>query len=153
VAWSAINAALVSILEGVSGIGRVHNRVRYTTALETFRTLYSVSGFINAWSVSREATTEERKNTRHSDPISVVRVHRFRLRGFYSLSDTDGTELTFQALVDDVVEAIRANVTLNGTAVWNDGLQVESIGYVMLFEALLVHAAECVVLVHENLDP
>lgn len=131
-----IRAAVVTILEGVTGIGAVHNYERLSSDLARLKSLHVVSNRINSWTVTRTATTSEyRTNTQYE------RQHQLVIRGYMSLDDAAESELTFQALVEAIEEAFRGDDTLDGTAEVCGPLQVERVEPVM-FAGVLCHFAE-----------
>jgi hypothetical protein len=123
--------AIKTILEGVSGIGLVHEYERWANDWKKFLELYKTANKkINGWTITRKRTAE-----RWSTGAEYERVNEFLIRGIFGLKDEDETELTFQSLIEDICDAFRSNHTLNGTCETTDpdfgslanqsGIQVE----------------------------
>jgi len=141
-ALADVRAAIKSTLEGVSGIGVVHDYERYASQQGTFRALYhsAAHGQIRGWNFRRVARAERSPATgRH------VVTARWQIRGYMALDDSAATEKTFDDLVEGVVAAFRADDTLGGvvdTLIVGDtaGAQLEEAGPVML-AGVLCHGA------------
>ena len=124
--------AIVAAVEGVTGIGRVHDRLRYGDAYEHWvvgpGTGRMEGDFevpqVNAWEVSLD---DEGTKT---DRISQGFRHRWRswlVRGWVGLNDSDteadgvGPPASYHTAADLallVADAIDADPTLAGTALW-----------------------------------
>ena len=150
--WAVYNDAIVTVLSGITGIGRAHKLRRLAQNDTTFKALYSVNNIVNAWEVSRTATTEERKNLRVSDPAQSRRMHTFTLYGYYGIQDDAETELTFQALLEDIATAFRGDVTLGGVADWSEAIQILTVERREIYN-IGVHYAELLLNVREDIDP
>ena len=110
----AIISAVATALRGVTGIGQVHNYLRWAIHDANFETLGVSGGTVNLWQVTR-LNTEERWLTTGQ----VWRAHTIAIYGAYGLMDSDATERTFQALVERVANRFRSRT------MW--GLGIESI--------------------------
>jgi len=140
-----IRAAIVAKIYTVANIGNVHAFERFAKGEKDFRTLYEYSGQVRGWNV--------RRLTRRETSPALGRSHvvnKWRISGFMSLSDADGSELAFDGLIEDLCAAFRADETLGGliagTVLENPnvaGLQVEDSGPVM-FAGVLCHSARCI---------
>lgn len=137
-----------TILEGVSGIGKVYAYQRWANDWQALLKLFkTTSDKINAWMITREKTSQIRMTMGEKE-----RAHIFLMRGLYGLNDSDGTELIFQDLIEDIVTAFDAAETLNDTARttnpdWGPmadsvGLQVDIVEQ-RVFGSVLCHYAEC----------
>ncbi len=110
---ASMRSAIKSILEGVAGIGVVHDYERWTVDWATYLSLFRApaQNLINGWTISRASTSEVAfASGRHR------RSHRFIVRGYYSQKDAAGSEKNFQDLIEAVCDGLRGNVSLNGTA-------------------------------------
>ena len=137
--YAAIRDALVTLVQGVSGIAVVHGYERFATDLPALRALYGDNGKLHGWSITRDRTTAlYRTNTQ------TERRHRFVIRGYYALDDSAASEQTFQDLIEAIEAAIRNDDTLGGTAEVAGPLQVQQVGPVM-FAGVLCHTAELVI--------
>lgn len=119
---AAIRTAIVARLNAVADIGRVHNRERYAAALDQLKQLYysAPHGQVRGWFVRREATSE--RNQIHD---SAVEHTRWRITGFMAFDDSAASDLIFDALIESVRDAFRADDTLGGAV---DQLSVPEAG-------------------------
>lgn len=94
-----IRAEIKTILEGVTGIGIVHNYERLSIDATKFLTLFkdTKTGKINGCMFRREKFTRQ-----HGMGGRVAIAHVFVLRRFTGLQDADATDISF----DDVNELI-----------------------------------------------
>jgi hypothetical protein len=141
---SAIRAQIQDIMEGVSGIGVVHKYERYSKSIPKFLSLMTHEGKVNGWTIHRQETPSERI----SNP-AVERYHLFAISGLYELDDEAGSEETFQALLEALVQAFHANITLNGTAVKCDPLSIDDVD-TDLYGQQLFHTAALSLRVHDR---
>lgn len=136
-----IRAAIVAKIETVAGIGRVHGYERYAVQQEAMRQLYLDGEAVDGWFVRRVQTIE-----RGGAIGRYLEDHRWVVRGFRSLVDAEASELAFDATIEDMRDAFRADETLGGvidSTLVGDlaGLQVDDSGPVM-FAGVLCHAAQ-----------
>jgi hypothetical protein len=113
---NTIIAQVVTRLQGVTGIGQVHNYMRWASSEQAFNELALSSGVVNFWQVTR-VTTQERWLTGRE----VWRGHTLRITGGYGLVDATVTERTFQNLVERVAAKFRSYDA------WTLGETVESL--------------------------
>lgn len=140
---ATIRAAIVATLTAIPDIGVVHSHERYAKAEKDFRELYLAGERILGWNVRRTATRE--RVTDRDDPDVRMEEHTWTLRGYMSLADAEASELAFDALIESVRAAFRADDTLGGTVytcVTDEaaGIQVVDSGPVML-SGVLCHSA------------
>lgn len=131
-----IRAAIVAKLEGVAGIGNVHDRERYADRHSELKTLFVTGGKVLGWVVRRVRTQE------FSPAVGryVVR-HGWQIRGYMSFDDSASSETAFDDLIEDIRDAFRADEELGGLIAGIDvddrtGVQVEDSGPVMFCGAL-----------------
>jgi len=141
-----IRTAIQTLMQGVADMGVVHDYERYTKHPAEFRALYleqdpdTGKDRIRGWYVRRLARREA------SDYNGRTRVTMtWRIQGYVSLDDETATEKVFDALLDALVAAFRADETLgsvvDSTIVGQDaGLQIEDTGPVY-FGGVLCHSA------------
>lgn len=145
---AAIRAAIVAVIEGVTDIGRVHDRPRYAKGQRDLVEHYYSEDHhqIRGWHVKRRTMAE-------IDPLTGahgVEITGWEITGFLALDDDEATELTLDALVEALRTAFKANRTLTATV--DDisaneegkavGLQLEDSDYVS-FGGVLCHRAKC----------
>jgi len=147
---SNITTAMQSILAGVTGVGNVYSYRRWAADEATFRKLFTESGTILAWTITRESTRRERFEQGRYD------YHTMIMRGFLGTKDSTATELTFQNLVETINNVFEANTSLmmNGTAnaIYAEAVQVRKVDYVKYGE-YLCHFAELEMVVTDVVSP
>lgn len=140
--FAAVRAALKTLLEGVEGIGEVHDYRRHTTTWEKYFQRHAKNGRVNNWEITREAAEQELiavQGAGGTEPW-YHNTHRVAILGFMGLDDAKPSEKDFQDLVDAVVEKIRKNPRLGNVVLLPESLQVPAIGHAM-FGGVLVHTA------------
>lgn len=154
--WVAIKDALQALLESVTGIGLVHDYVRRINNDADLRALGVVgggTGVINLWMHSQIGFTQPLLTTMEKE---VQRV--WMIRGYYSLSDGNQSEYTFQALVENIANGIGADIQLGGACEYIRELvsQVPSdIPHVLLPSSdggVLCHFADLRMVIQDRLD-
>ena len=140
-----INAEIVDTLEDVSGIGVVHAYERTSRSPAKYLELMrDTDGAVNGWTVRRRATA----SMRYDSNIIIRDTHRFEISGIYGpVNDSSASESTFQALVDAIKDAFKADYTLNGKCEQIGQIQIEDVDFIE-FSDTLYHVAvlslECV---------
>ena len=109
--YATVLAQIKSVLDGVTGIGTVHDYARWNVDDASFNVLFVKKNVLNFWTISRRETAESWDAVQH-----VVRRHTFVLRGYYGIDDSAASEKTFQGLVESVMTALRVKTTLNDVA-------------------------------------
>lgn len=143
---ATVRDALGALFAGVPAIGQVHTRERYMPMESKFRALYLYTpdggvAQVRGWWLRRVATQERTLNLQR-----VLNVHTWQVRGYMALNDDTNTEHEFDALIEAMRDAVRADPTLGGVCMQNpaddadDGLQVVESGPVM-FCGVLCHGA------------
>lgn len=136
-----VRAAIVTRLESVPDVGIVQPFERYATQMGDLAAFYGFKGSLRGWFLRRESRAEKPATMLGAGEISTD----WQLRGYYALRDEDRTELLFDALVDAIIDAFRADDTLSGTVTTcssedYQGLQLQDAGPV-LFANVLCHSA------------
>lgn len=146
---SARLAEIKSILGGVSGIGTVHDYLRFARhwkdVLAYFKT---AGGIINASMISRTSSASMQRTIGETE-----RAHVFSIDSIYGLADASATEKTFQNLIEAqhaAFTAYEATWNLAGMTSHPDwgpmsgavGLQIDLID-IRLFGDVLCHYAAC----------
>jgi len=149
---SAIRTQIYSIVSAVTNIGKVYDYERWATGWDVFINLFktTIAGVdqIRGWEISRRACPES--GTGPEATISQTdRGHDFLIRGYMGIKDADATEKTFNALIESIAAAFRADLTLGGAASEHDFIQVEIIE-ARTFAGTLCHYAELGLIVHES---
>lgn len=139
----ATRAAIVALLGGVTGIGRVHSFERYASNERGLRALYEIDGRLEGWFVRR-------LRTRVTAPALGIRtvIHTWRIRGYRALDDDTQSELAFDAELELIRAAFDESTTLGGVCETTHvdgpdgpaGIQIEEHAPV-LFAGVLCHGA------------
>jgi len=145
---ATILAKIKTTLEGISGIGQVHDYVRWNKDWPDLFKLFrdGTSEQIRFWDISRTRTPEVSSATRTNQ-----RTHIFRIRGFISLDDSAATEKTFQSLVEDVAAAFRNQPTFGGAALDVEPLQIDNVNHASV-GGVLCHMLEASLSVTEEVQ-
>jgi len=148
VGLSDIRTRIKGLLLGVDGIEIVHEYRRYASnwgkLLELFKT---DGGIIHGWMISRSGVGSERHNSKMCD-----RNHTVTLTGIYGLDDAGGSELVFQRIIEDLLDAVETDKTL-GKTVQECSPAKTAIIETRMFGNVLCHYAELVVSVTEIVTP
>ena len=137
--------AVKTILQGVSGVSNVYDRVRNWQTEKQFRDgAKTPGGQIQFWFITREATAAE-----DLGPRFTARRHTLAVHGYAGVQDTAASESAFQALVESVVAALGANRKLNDTARHSGPAQVRAVDFRILAN-VLCHHAEIVLAVEDK---
>ena len=113
---SIVRAKIKTLVEAVSGIGKVHDYERYTHDWKQYQKLFTKNNKVNVWQIERPTFLRYVHAT--TGPTNGVErvIHDFTIRGFYGLSDALASEKTFQDIVEGVCQEFRGYPTLDGTA-------------------------------------
>ena len=135
-----VRTAIVSLMQAVPGIGKVHAYERYAVQQRDFRDLYTTDGRLLGWHIRRVSSAERAVDTTQTEV-----VHRWRIQGVCGLEDGAATEIAFDTLIENLRAAFRATPTLGGLVTdMTDGdlagLQLDDSGAAM-FAGVLVHQA------------
>lgn len=135
---SLINSiqAIKAILESVAGVANVHDTVRNWQTEKQFRDAARTgAGSLQFWFLTREATAAE-----DLGPRLTARRHTVALHGYAGVNDAAGSEKSFQALVESVVEALGADRKLNQTARHSGPVEVRTVDFRVMNNVLCHHA-------------
>jgi len=148
-ALSSIISEAKNVFEGVTGHGIVHEYERWSKNWSTLLNLFKDSNSrINGLTISRKGTAQ-----RQATIGEVEKAHVLRIQAVYGLNDADGSETTFQSLLEDYVAAFNDddNKTLNNTCLTIDpdwgpmenavGLQIDDVT-TRIFGTVLCHHAD-----------
>ena len=144
---ATIRAAILAKLQAVPGIGLVYDRERYAKEESQFRKLYTLGVEINGedtdvlhgWWFRRTQSLERSLGVGRNLDIST-----WTIRGYLGFDDARNTEHEFEALIEAMRDAFRADPTLGGAAEQSplrdsnnqDGLQLAETSPVWLAGAL-----------------
>lgn len=141
---STIRSAIITILEAVTGIGKVYDYERYAKSPDGFKLLFtSNDDKFHVWQLTRESTEEI--SEMHT---TNIRRHTMVIRGYYALKDANATAKTFQDLIETICEDLRVDFQLGGIALQCLPPQVRIVEHVE-FTGVLCHHAEIVLVCEE----
>jgi hypothetical protein len=136
-----IRAAIKAKIEGVGGVGVVHDYERYAKEPSKFKTFY-VSGNpaqLLGWHIRRVTTRELLED------IARWRVVvGWRIRGFMGIADATATEKAFDLKIELIRDAFRADDSLGGLIFSCIDPQSNEVGVQVLdHRPVLLHDALC----------
>ena len=142
-AFSAAGAvsAIVATLEGVTGIGQVHNRRRILRNAKEVQDRLMSDGKINAAMVSWVAMPETLTDFGSPTRAGALSTLNFRVELFYSVEDLEESEIAFRDVVWNIATAFNSAGKVYADASHQDRMTVEEIGHLMLADVVLVHYA------------
>jgi hypothetical protein len=143
--------AIKTALEGVTGIGQVHDYERWNddwpSLLLQFQSTISGVAQLRGWTITLGQVQQEVITFQGGgfDETILVR-YTYRVRGYLALDDSAATEKTFAALVLAVMTALEGSTTLQGAVLEREG-PVVSLGTIehRMFAGVLCHYAELMV--------
>ncbi|OPY90579.1 MAG: hypothetical protein A4E73_02423 [Syntrophaceae bacterium PtaU1.Bin231] len=126
---AAIRAQIKAILQGVPGIGAVHDYPRTPRSLADFFNLMKSGGTVNGCAFYRNGFTNTHKTLGRTTVGGTVttfkeRVHRYVFAGIHGNDDRAATMNTVQSLLENICDAFDADLTLGGTADRHDLFQL-----------------------------
>lgn len=142
---ATIRAAVLTAIQTVSNYGDAYDYVRWAVRKADFDSLFvnTIGGTVQVrfWMLTLTGFDQVQTAMRR-DAKGIHRQYAYRIDGYMTLDDSAATEKTFVALVEDVVEAMDQNATLNlaTTAYNNEPAQVATIDHVMYGGVLCHHA-------------
>jgi hypothetical protein len=145
----AIRNELGQIIETVTGIGTVHQYLRWSNTYDGFLNLFKdTDDKINGCMITRVKTPEEWV----AGGRTTERSHTMKVICIYGLKDADASELYFQdVIVEGICVALRAHKTINNRQAHLGVPQVEIVEP-RKFGNVLCHYAEITVSVVEILN-
>lgn len=127
-------------LEAVPTVKNVWNYKRLAVASPKFKALFQdpEAQKLHTWFVVRESSPAADEGTQ-----AYRRIHNMVLMGYYAVSDTDASELAFNAIIQDVCDAFDPldGRTYAGAVDWSGPLQVDGPTSLM-FGPVLCHAVK-----------
>jgi len=135
-AYADILARLKTDVEAVSGIGKVYDyrRLVKKDQVRSERFVDSTGKF-HFWEISREdGAGSSDYNT------LVVKRDLWSIEGWYALDDSAESEKTFQAVVNDVVDALNQDRLLNDTGYIVEPIETPEFNHEMKADVLCHHS-------------
>lgn len=143
---AAIRAQIKTTLEAVSGIGVVHNRRRYSKSAARWLKLMTKEGAVNGWTTHRKNTPTIQANN-----AQVERQYYYEIFGIYELDDVNDSQAEFDAIIEAIFAAFKADRSLSGTALDSDLLDVVDVDEEE-YERQLYHVCELGLVVKERVS-
>lgn len=145
VTYDSLRSAIVTVLEGVTDVGVVHDRERFVVDpsryLDAFKTTIGGVSQIRAWLVLRESARTTLEPPAFGE---TMRRHLFVLYGVLGFKDSTDTYGELQGLCDTIMAVFDTQDDLNvtGVVVRRVGpCELRTFGTVQ-FGSVLCHAAE-----------
>ncbi len=153
VTLSNIIDAIVALLEGIDGMGKVLNYSRYTPEEGVHFETYvqkdpedSTKGLLHCWIVTREST---KSHDRGAGPVNIRDQHKIVIEGFRALQSGKTSELLHQEMAEAIRAKLHENRKLpsaddpNASAGWlSSPVQVEAFDVRMFQGAVLAWHAK-----------
>lgn len=131
---------LYNAVNGVSNAGVVYNRYRYQNNWADFLTLFktTIAGTdqIRGWMLEYKGFQGNDNTQMH---YGQLQTHGWTVHGFLGLSDANSTEITFSALVESVIDAIKASTALRNQNTYFDVTPATGEIEIRLFGDVLCH--------------
>lgn len=158
--WRDPSNELKDLLVGVSSVGVVFDyppELREEFDYKDLATSWdddTNKPIINVWIIERTSITDKRGG-RAADVCLTrgAREDAYRIMGFYGFGKDGKTYFEFQAVVEDVLDALMDAVTLGGHSGWVAFAAIARNLDFRRFGPYLCHWAEITVTVHRRLTP
>ncbi|MDH3975612.1 MAG: hypothetical protein OEV42_15145 [Deltaproteobacteria bacterium] len=107
---SAIRTEIKGILDGVTGIGIVHDYQRWAANRGKFIDFFkdTGTGAIFGWEITRTGAKIDKVSRNYNV------THHFLLKGYYAVKDAAESEKLFNAVIESIVSTL-VNATITGT--------------------------------------
>lgn len=114
----AIRAVIKTAIEGVSSVGNVYDRLRYSDDFTTYLSQFKVSGtsLVKGWTITCEAVQASGFVSTGARNTGNKLQYQYRIRGYYGFEDSSATETTAFALALSVQAALNAANLQGATA-------------------------------------
>ena len=144
---TTIVESIVTLLQPVTGIGKVLDYSRYTASEKQRLDTYVSGGLLNCWIVTRESTAA---HDRGAGSLNVRDRHTIVIEGFRAVSSAADSEKSHQDMVEAVRSQLHANRKLPGGAGWlSTPVQVPQFNAVMFFHSVLSWHAKLTVIAED----
>jgi hypothetical protein len=149
VSLATVRASIKGVLVAASG-GKVHDYLRLIEAEKAIADELMVSKKLHAWCITLD----------ESEPFSEKRLPAchaladmaFVLHGWYAVDDSAASEKTWADLVEDVMDAYRADKKLGNTVIEAGPAQWREAGY-RSYVGVLCHYARLTLSVRVQVEP
>jgi hypothetical protein len=115
--YLAILADIKTKLESIPDIGKVYDYERWASSWDKFISLFKSTQHnqIRGWEITRRSISEHIAG-------AYFRHHKFKIRGYMSIDDSNATDKTFQQLIEEVCNVFR-NADSGSSWFYGDGDQ------------------------------
>lgn len=148
-ALSTILSEIVTLLNQVTGIGKVLDYSRYTPAEKERLDTYVSSGRLHCWIVTREATAARDAG---AGPQNIRDQHAIVIHGYRAVTAAADSEKLHQDMAESVRTKLHQNRKLLGGGWLSSPVSVRAFNAVMFFSSVLCWHAELVVVAEEKLQ-
>ena len=109
---ATIRTAIFNSVDGVTDVGQVYDRLRFTNSYDVFQELFkaNIGGIdqIRGWMIEYSGVTAERAFT-----CNDIRRHTFLISGYNRVNDERASEKEFATLTEAVIDALDADTTVH----------------------------------------
>jgi len=147
--YTTILAALKTLLDAVTGIGKTYDHFKWATDITTQKTLFTTAGGIfHTWFLTRSSCPVEPYTNKQENRKQV-----FDLWGYYAVDVSAESEKTFQALCDTILDKFNDidNKGISATVRAIDSMQILEVTYVEWCN-VLCHRAQMQITIEEEID-
>jgi hypothetical protein len=146
-----ITEQIKTVLESVSGIGRVWNRVRRVVTDAEERRLFHKNGKLHTWMIESPSSSI----LHYVSSELILRQHHYTLWGLYALDDSAGSEKIFQNLCDTIMDEFETdtNRRLNDLGMLTGATNLEEMTHILFGpNKTLCHRAKITLIVDEEVE-
>ena len=112
-ALSTIRTQLKTLIETVTGIGKVYDHEKFSADLKTRDDTFIKSGVLNVWDMRIIGIPEY--TVTGSNAVEYNKW-QFQIRGRYAYNDSEDSDITVANLVKSICELFRGRATIDNTA-------------------------------------
>ena len=140
--WATIVATIKTRLEAAAGIaggaGVVWDHRPLVTQPDDYETKFKGTSVINAWLIEREGG----RDLQTGDGYRFIESHDVLISGYYAVDEAGGSIATFEAIIDDIKEKIRGDLTIWTIQPESGPIDVRFVGDHDSLGDVLCHACE-----------
>lgn len=147
--YTTVKDGISAILAAIVGVVNVHDYLRYSATLSSRdEKFYDADNLrIDTWMITRVSAPSA-----GSLDGDVTRSHRFLLHGYRQIEDVNASEVSYQELVELVLDTFNDNRTIDSAAHIMDSSQLIEFSPTM-FSGVLCHHAVIEITVEDDVDP
>ena len=111
---STTRSAIKTLLESVSGIGRVHSHKQYSSDWASYKDKFIKNSKVNEWEIQRESFSKESRGSQARSGKVKDKTDVFVIRGFYAFTSKPSSEEAFDLLIDLITDEFIQDRDLGG---------------------------------------